>query len=78
MQVIRDGVPEDIRMRPVQMEYYNPQGIQFAAGTGVGRSAVEAFRYSVYRAVYGQGISMMIAGQLSARATERTYRDRNR
>ncbi len=68
VRVVRDGVTEDIRMRPVLMEYYNPQGIQFAAGTGVGRSAVEAFRYSwsIVRFTV-KGISMMIAGQISAR-----------
>lgn len=68
VQVVRDGVDADIRMRPVRMEYYNSQGIQFAAGSGVGRSAVEAFRYSwsIVRFTV-KGISMMIAGQLSAR-----------
>jgi regulator of sigma E protease len=68
VQVVRDGVAADIQMRPVRMEYYNPQGIQFEAGSGVGRSAVEAFRYSwsIVRFTV-KGISMMIAGQLSAR-----------
>ncbi len=51
-----------VDMHPVLMELYNPQGIQF------GRAFSEAFRYSwsIVRFTV-KGITMMIAGQLSAR-----------
>ncbi len=68
VQVIRDGVPMDIEMHPVLMEYYNGQGIQFLGDRGVARSALEAVRYSwsIVRFTV-KGLSMLIAGQISAK-----------
>ncbi|MBP7401089.1 MAG: RIP metalloprotease RseP [Clostridia bacterium] len=68
VRVVRDGVEEEITTRPILMEYYNAQGIQFLGEKGIARSALEAFRYSwsIVRFTV-KGISMMIAGQISAK-----------
>ncbi|HEY5466812.1 MAG TPA: site-2 protease family protein [Clostridia bacterium] len=68
VRVLRDGQPVDLLMKPVLMEYYNGQGIQFLGGRGVARSALEAVRYSwsIVRFTV-KGLSMMIAGKISAK-----------
>ena len=68
VRVLRDGKETDVVMKPVMMENYNPQGIQFTGENNVAKAALEAVRYSwsIVRFTV-KGISMMIAGQLSAK-----------